>query len=255
MIFEPEEEQIEEAALSNVAPEGTKQAITATKKEESEIDLFSEFSKPTDKDLIKKEIASSASASSGSGLVMEEGEGNTTIANESATMNNHALIAQLTIAAVSVGLGMLLQFISGDWTETGEKRYILTPNRKKELLEPLSLMLESSKKKYNPVLILVITIIITYVPLFINAFRFKHDNIKEKQKLAYSGSEKTETKTEAKTETKEEKVETKKPEPEEVSVSDLNKVEKDIAERIKRIKSTRGKRKKEDSIFMEKFGL
>lgn len=230
------EEKKQEAA--NIASEEKKTEAAAEPEKkvlpEGEIDLFAELSKPTDKDLEKLGQPAGTTNSTPNPLT------------PAVELANHQLTAKLTIAAVSVGMGIVLQVISEDWSEEAENRYKMSDGRKKELLEPLEIMLMNSKKKYNPVVILVTTVLITYIPMFVSAFRTKNKNLLEKRKKAYGiTTEAIETKEEVKT-----------PATDAIPITtDKEKEFNIIAEKIKKIKSKIGRRTKEETEFMNSLGL
>lgn len=228
--IEKEEKKPEEKTQAAAEPE--KKVLP-----DGEIDLFAELSKPTDKDIEKL---------NGTGQPASTTTTTSTSLTPAAELANHQLTAKLTIAAVSVGMGIILQVISEDWSEEAENRYKMSDGRKKELLEPLEIMLMNSKKKYNPVVILVTTVLITYIPMFVGAFRTKNKNLLEKRKKAYGiTTEATETKEESKT-----------PAADAVPITtDKEKEFNIIAEKIKRIKSKIGRRTKEETEFMTSLGL
>ena len=200
--------------------------------QEQEIDLFAELSKPTDKDLQQQKNAESG--------VIESNEPKPIVQQE---LQNHQLTAQLTISAVSVAMGLILQFVSNDWTEEGEKRYSLSASRKKELLEPLEIMLANSKKQYNPVVVVVVTILITYVPMFITAFRHRGTNKNKDLKKLYG------VETVQEVQEIQEFAEVQKP------IEKPTKKENEVLDRVRAIKAKRGRRSLEDSEFMEKHGF
>ena len=192
--------------------------------------MFAELSKPTDKDLQQQKNAENG--------VIENSEPKPIVQQE---LQNHQLTAQLTISAVSVAMGLILQFVSNDWTEEGEKRYSLSASRKKELLEPLEIMLANSKKQYNPVVVVVVTILITYVPMFITAFRYRGTNKNKDLKKLYGVEQLQEVQE------MQEFSEFQKPSP--------TKKENEVLDRVRAIKAKRGRRSLEDSDFMEKHGF
>ncbi len=245
-ISEPKEEIKEEIKQETIKEE--------TKPDESEIDIFSMMSQPTDKDILQAETKKKIESGEIVAPVKEPAK--------AVELDNHKLVASLTISAVSVGLGMLLQVLSGDWSDEGEKRYTLSASRKAQLLEPLEALLLASKKKYNPMVVLVVTIFITYIPMTINAFRFRKETEAAKRKKVLDAlikKERAETglpNLEVEEENYFVKEETKEKEPDlSEAVKEKEKADQIIQDEIKRIKTKIGARSKADREFLLKHDL
>lgn len=235
-----DEETIQDNELNNSVPEQVIESPAAPEEkpepeekndtpDEPEIDLFAELKKPTDKDLDGTTLEGPKQAATKSDLPKPE-------------LANTALMAKMTIAAVSVGMGMALQGVSGDWSEAAEKRYTLSASRKAELLEPLEMVLSSNKTKMNPVAILIVTILLTYIPMFVNAFRMRGDMQRQKRNALYGFA--TETQTES---------------PVFASNTGATSVHEsmsnnEVAEKARAIKAKIGRRSKADAAFLKLHG-
>lgn len=217
--------------------------IEKSEEAEPEIDLLAEISQPTDKD--QKKAAAAALNPDAPQAPSRE----TTIPGAGpAALTNHNLTARLTVAALNIGLGMMLQAISQDWSDEAEKKFTLSESRKKDLIEPLEMMFQQQGKKYNPVVILVITVVVTYMPMFGKALKMRKDKAKERRaKLQAAPMEVIHTAAPG-------EVQAAAPQqpaaPLEVMYS-----AREIAERVKKIRSKRGARTKEERKFMESLGL
>lgn len=230
--FMPETDQNESpnAWEERPLPEEKEERTTQqSNQDEPEIDLLAELKKPTDKDLDGSTLNNDKPASGKSDLPKPE-------------LANTSLIAKMAIATVSVGMGMALQCVSGDWSESAEKRYALSASRKAELLEPLEMVLSNSKTKMNPIAILIITILLTYIPMFINAFRVRKDIQRQKRNAVYGYTAETQTESPNYSE----------------SNGTTNVQESmnnsDISEKIKAIKAKIGRRSKADAAFLKLHG-
>ena len=110
--------------------------------EEEEMSLLSDLKKKTDKDL-------DGSTSTTDTKEVTNADGSKTIVTTESTKRtnviyqNHEIVAQMTVAALNVAMGLILQLISDDWSEEAEKKYSLSPTRKKEILDPLTILLEA----------------------------------------------------------------------------------------------------------------
>lgn len=211
-----------------------------------EMDLLNDLKKQTDKDVEKTATVENTVDKDGGTTSTVT----TTEVKRSSTIHyqNHQLVAKLTVAALSVGMGIVLQMVADDWSEEGEKKYTLSNARKAEILEPLELVLEQSKSKYNPVVVLVITVVLAYVPMIITAMRSrKAKNVKKKivravDNVANEVEEVEELAAELPINKKEIVISKSQ-----LSASDIS--------RIKKIKSKRGNRSQEDKDFINKKGL
>lgn len=229
-----------------------------------EMDLLNDLKKSTDKD-VSKDVK-----------VESNGDGTTTVTtttqNKTTVIQyaNHELVANLTVAALSVTMCLVLQFISDNWSEEAEKKYLLTPNKKQQILEPLTLVLAQSKAKYNPVVILVITVLVIYVPNFITAFRERKEKnriaeLKKKRNKFIKETEEAKQITDnGEQEEEEEEIieETeKKNKSGNVKIKEVVKTVKVFSmtdgqkKRLQEIKTKRGRRSASDEQFLEEMGL
>lgn len=229
-----------------------------------EMDLLNDLKKSTDKD-VSKDTKVEANPD-GTTTVTTTTQNKTTVIQYA----NHELVANLTVAALSVTMCLVLQFISDNWSEEAEKKYLLTPNKKQQILEPLTLVLAQSKAKYNPVVILVITVLVIYVPNFITAFRER----KEKNRIAEL-KKKRKDKFIKETEVAKEVTDNGEQEEEEEIIEDAEKKNKSgnvktkevvktvkvfsmtegQKKRLQEIKTKRGRRSASDEKFLEEMGL
>lgn len=205
-----------------------------------ENDLLKGLMGETDKDADKSTFNNSSSPESSTNATVTNSRPSKVI------FQNHELVAKMTVAALNVAMGMLLQFISDNWSEEAEKKYTLSANRKKEIEEPLVLMLEQSKSKYNPVVILVITVLVSYVPLFINAFRERREKA-NKKKIKHTVNEIANNSEEAKPikEQVNEEVIILKKDSKIATTANLK--------RIKSIRAKKGRRSLADTLFMNEM--
>lgn len=245
-----------ETAAKKVEEQAPKNNVTDTIDDGEEMELLADLKKPTDKDGINNGAQNNVSSESNSNdLIKTNGNVNKTIIN----YQNHELIAKLSIAALNVGMCLILQFIADDWSEEAEKKYKLSPTSKSELLEPLSLVLQQSKSKYNPVVILVITVLVSYVPMFISAFRSRKENIKaakNKKKYLDKGGDDAEDLLDAKQKVAKEindlgKVETSQKE----KIIEVFKMTVGQTKRLKEIKAKKGRRSAADMQFLKEMNL
>jgi hypothetical protein len=218
--------------------------------------LLADLKKPTDKDADKTTVVGNTNPDplnpSGSQTIVKKGT--------QIIYQNHELIAKLTVAAMNVMMGLILQFIADDWTEDAEKKFTLSQTRKNEIIEPLTLVLEQAKSKYNPVVILCITILVAYVPMFITAIRARKAKakLKTQKKLNTAAIEEVEEDGEtAEERLKKELDNIGKEEKESVKIvtKEVFKYTKAQQDRLKKIKSTRGRRSESDIKFLKDMGL
>lgn len=224
--------------------------------EEEEMSLLSDLKKKTDKDL-------DGSTSTTDTKEVTNADGSKTIVTTESTKRtnviyqNHEIVAQMTVAALNVAMGLILQLISDDWSEEAEKKYSLSPTRKKEILDPLTILLEQRRGKYNPVVILVITVLVAYVPMFISAFRTRKEKMKlakSKKKYIASAGDNAEIIDEQE-KIKEEINNVGKNEVKQVERVEIFKMTKGQNDRLKKIKSKRGARSEADKQFIKDMGL
>lgn len=220
--------------------------------DEGEMELLTDLRKATDKDIDK----STKVEHNADGTVKVT----TTTENKTTQLiySNHELVANLTVSAISVTMCLVLQFISDNWSEEAEKKYLLTPQKKQQLLEPLTLVLAQSKSKYNPVVILVITVLVLYVPNFITAFRERNTKKKLAGKRKQINPDKVdEANEETENETLLDKAESKTGGKAETKIitKEIFKMTKAQNERLLKIKSKRGARSEADKEFIREMGL
>lgn len=219
-----------------------------------EMELLADLRKATDKDIDKTAGSSTpgSTTSPASTTVTDPARPRTNVQYQ-----NHELVAKLAVAALNVAMGMILQVISDDWSEDAEKKYTLSPTRKAEILEPLTLVLEQSKSKYNPVVILIITVLVSYIPMFISAFRTRKEKsklAKQKKKVLNKVGEEVADEEDAKQELKEELNNIGKVK-EVVKTVEIFKMTAGQQKRLKEIKAKRGKRSNDDIQFIKEMGL
>lgn len=256
-----DQEEINLAAQASEEPKEVAAEMPAKNAGEvldEEMSLLSDLKKATDKDLDKTSSVSSASQEGGSaGTSAAASTSSSEVVKKSNIQyQNHELVAKLCVAALNVAMGMILQVISDDWSEEAEKKYTLSPTRKSEILEPLTLVLEQSKSKYNPVVILVITVVVSYVPMFISAFRTRKEKAiasKNKKKLM-DGVGSTVKDLDEKEELKKQINELSKKD-REVRTVEIFKMTEGQRKRLKEIKAKRGQRSSADKQFISEMGL
>lgn len=94
------------------------------------------------------------------------------------------LTAMLIVSGCEIVLCFLCQWISGDWSKEGEKKYNLSDPKKKALQIPLQKILEMRTKKINPVWSLVAAILLSFAPMIILAFADRRKKTEDKEKAA-----------------------------------------------------------------------
>lgn len=265
-----EQKTIDEEEIKNAAQfsEGGKEALTEEVKTEpavsknseildEEMSLLSDLKKATDKDIDKTSSTSAPSTESSSAASSAASGSSEVVRKSNVQFQNHELVAKLCVAALNVAMGMVLQVISDDWSEEAEKKYTLSATRKGEILEPLTLVLEQSKSKYNPVVILVITVVVSYVPMFVSAFRTRKEKAasgKAKKKILDKVGSEIKNEFDEKEELKRQIQELSKGTSQTKTVEIFKMTEGQKA-RLKKIKATRGQRSASDKQFIIEMGL
>jgi hypothetical protein len=177
----------------------------------------------------------------------------------SETVKNPALIAKVIISAVNIAFGFLLQFVAANWSEEGDKKYSLSESKQKQLAEPLTLLIEQQLqqgKKFNPVWVLIFLSVVLYIPLFMKALKEKNEKQTEKRKKLFFNAP-----TGGEIGAKNGKVipmtiETVLPVYESPKEPEKKKEEvTDFVKKLKEITKKKGRRTKEDSDFLDKYGM
>lgn len=218
--------------------------------DDGEISLLSDLKRKTDKDLEKEK--ETVTVNEKGEKIITNGSNVNTPTRTKINYQNHELVARLTVACLSVGMTLLLQYISDDWTEEAAKKYKLSNSQKDDILEPLTLVLEQSKSKYNPVIILVVTVCIIYVPQIAAAWRIR----KEKKALPKKKKLTSKNMDDAEEEENETQLDKKKNEAKEIiKTKEVFVLTQGQKTRLNKIKSKRGKRSNDDIQFIKDLGL
>lgn len=100
---------------------------------------------------------------------------------------NAQITAILIVEFCEIAFSFLCQWIAKDFSKEKEKRYSLSPEKKKAIQIPLQKLLELRKKKTNPVLSLILAILASFAPMVILAFSDRKQVVereKEAQRLS-----------------------------------------------------------------------